>query len=142
MVQLTEVDDEELNQPQAGPHEEEEWDTDDESDASSITSSLADETLYDRLSALQDIVPPKQRAILSNSYNTASDWVGRGLTFGGQALWVISTSVLLVGLPWALAFAEDQQMAEAEQQMKLQQTASEFLTPGAQSAGQPAKAGL
>jgi import receptor subunit TOM22 len=96
-----------------------------ESDASSIASSLADETLYDRLSALQDIVPPKQRAILSNTYSTASDWVGRGLTFGGQALWVLSTSVLLVGLPWALAFAEDQQMAEAEQQMKMQQTANE-----------------
>lgn len=144
MVKLEEVPDEELNKPQVGPEEEEEWDTDDESDTSSVTSSLAEESLYDRLAALQDIVPPRQRAVLSNTYNSATSWVGKGLTFGGQALWVISTSVLLVGLPWALAYAEDQVLAEQEAQVKMQQTANEFLTPGAtlQQPGAPAKAGL
>jgi import receptor subunit TOM22 len=155
MVKLEVVEDEDLNRPQVGPEDEEEWDTDDgkspglllfismhpiispspsllcslshllESDTSSVTSSLAEESLYDRLAALQDIIPPRQRAVLSNSYNSATSWVGKGLTFGGQALWVISTSVLLVGLPWALAYAEDQVLAEQEAQVKMQQTANE-----------------
>jgi len=146
MVKLEEVDDEELNKPQIGPEDDEDWGTDDESDASSITSSIADESLYDRLLALQDIIPPKQRSLLSSTYNTAADWVGKGLHFSGQALWVISTSALLVGLPFALAYQDDQTMAEAEQQMKMQQTANEFLTPGATlqqpGGGAPAKAGL
>jgi mitochondrial import receptor subunit TOM22 len=38
---------------------------------------------------------------------------------------VISTSALLVGLPFALAYQDDQTMAEAEQQMKMQETANE-----------------
>jgi import receptor subunit TOM22 len=40
-------------------------------------------------------------------------------------LWVVSTSVLLAVVPWALAYAEDQQMAEMEREMKMQQSASE-----------------
>jgi import receptor subunit TOM22 len=51
------------------------------------------------------------------------------LSFGGQALWVVSTSALLLGVPWAIAYAEDQQVAEAEQQMKMQQTANDVSSP-------------
>lgn len=97
-----------------------------DSDASSITSSIADnETIYDRIAALQDIVPIKQRRAISRSLSTATSWVKSSLTFGGQALWVVSTSALLLGVPWAIAYAEDQQVAEAEQQMKMQQTAND-----------------
>jgi import receptor subunit TOM22 len=71
------------------------------------------------------MLPPKQRALLANTYASTSQWVGRGLSWGGQALWVVSTSVLLVGLPWALAFSEDQMMADQEAQQKMQQTANE-----------------
>jgi len=146
MVKLEEVADEDLTRPQVGPeHDEDEWDTDSDSDASSITSSNADnETIYDRIAALQDIVPVKQRRAIGRSLNTATSWVKSGLSFGGQALWVVSTSALLLGVPWAIAYAEDQQVAEAEQQMKMQQTANDFLTPGAtlQQPGAPAKAGL
>jgi mitochondrial import receptor subunit TOM22 len=71
------------------------------------------------------MIPPRQRAILTKSYDAASEWVTHGLSFGGSALWVVSTSVLLVGLPWALAFAEDQVQAEQEAQAKMQATANE-----------------
>ena len=47
------------------------------------------------------------------------------LNYGGKTLWVVSTSVLLLGVPWALAFAEEQQMAEMEREMKMQQSANE-----------------
>jgi import receptor subunit TOM22 len=100
-----------------------------DSDASSITSSIADdETLYDRIVALQDIIPAKQRRAIGRSINTATSWVKSGLSFGGNTLWVVSTSALLLGVPWAIAYAEDQQVAEAEQQMKMQQTANDVST--------------
>lgn len=55
------------------------------------------------------------------------------MSFGGKALWVVSTSALLLGVPWALAYAEEQQMIEMEREMKMQQQANEVLT--AQGAG-------
>lgn len=64
------------------------------------------------------------------------------MSFGGKALWVVSTSALLLGVPWALAYAEEQQMIEMEREMKMQQQANEVLTaPGAgaqQGAAKPA----
>jgi hypothetical protein len=81
--------------------------------------------LYERLAALQDILPPSQRKLLHNTIDTSSAWLKTGLSFSGKALWVVSTSVLLAVVPWALAYAEDQQMAEMEREMKMQQSASE-----------------
>jgi import receptor subunit TOM22 len=112
-----------------------------ESDAVSIASSVGEETLLDRLHALQDIIPPKQRLFLQSTYQTASSWTGSALSFSGKALWVISTSVLLVGLPFVLALSDDQIMAEEERRMQLQSTASEFLTPGGAD-GERSGAGL
>jgi hypothetical protein len=57
---------------------------------------MPDETFADRLAALKDIVPPTYRKHLSNTLST-----------------------------WALAFAEEQQMAEMEREMKMQQSANE-----------------
>jgi len=74
------------------------------------------------------MVPPKQRRALSSAWDTTSSWASTGLSFGGKTLWVVSTSALLLGVPWALAFAEEQQMAEMEREMKMQQSANEMLT--------------
>jgi import receptor subunit TOM22 len=48
-----------------------------------------------------------------------------GLLWGGKALWVVGSSALLLGVPWALAYAEEQQLIEMERDMKMQQTTSE-----------------
>lgn len=86
---------------------------------------MPDESFADRLAALKDIVPPTYRKTLSNTFSTTSSWVQTSLNYGGKTLWVVSTSVLLLGVPWALAFAEEQQMAEMEREMKMQQSANE-----------------
>lgn len=67
-----------------------------------------------------------------------------GLFFSGKAMWVVSTSLLLLGVPWALAYAEEQQMIEMEREMQMQQKAGELLTGGspAGQAGGEAKAAL
>jgi len=136
MVKLEEVADEDLVQPQEGPiGGEDDWDTDSDSDASetsSIASStIESETLYDRLLALQDILPPKQRRYLNSTINTTTSLIKSSLSLGGKALWIFSTSALLIGIPFAMAYQEEQQMIEMEREMKMQQSASELLTPGA-----------
>jgi len=132
MVKLEEVIDEEFTRSQEGPLEgEDDWDTDTNSDAESDISSVApDETLYERLTALQDIVPASYRRSISSGVASATSWVKSGLMMGGKTLWVVSTSALLLGVPWALAYAEEQQMAEMEREMKMQQSANELLAPG------------
>jgi import receptor subunit TOM22 len=40
-------------------------------------------------------------------------------------MFVVSTSVLLLGVPWALAFAEEQQMVEMEKEMKMRESGQE-----------------
>jgi len=71
------------------------------------------------------MVPPAQRRYLSATVATATAWARRGLLLGGKTLWVVSTSALLVGVPWALAWSEEQQMMEMEREMRMQQSASE-----------------
>ena len=142
MVKLEEVEDEDLLKPQEGPVEgEDEWDTDsgrlkfalplnaldiklilpfhiDDSDADSVTDN---ESFLDRVSALKDILPPSQRRHISNAVSTTTSWVTTGGVWAGKALWIISTSALLLGVPWALAYTEEQQYAEMEREARLQE---------------------
>ena len=143
MVKLEEVPDEDFIAQQQGPkiEEEDDWDTDSESDASDISDDY-EETFADRIAALADIVPPTYRKKLSSAANTTYDWTTSGLSFSGKALWVISTSALLLGIPWALAFSEEQQMQEMEREMRMQQGANEVLTGGAQAGEQSARPAL
>ncbi|KAL1589871.1 hypothetical protein WHR41_01083 [Cladosporium halotolerans] len=144
MVKLEEVPDEDFQAQQQGPkiEEEDDWDTDSESDTSEISDDSYEESLADRIAALADIVPPTYRKRISSAANTTYDWTASGLSFSGKALWVISTSALLLGIPWALAFSEEQQMQEMEREMRMQQGASEVLTGGAQAGEQAAKPAL
>ncbi|KAK5137324.1 hypothetical protein LTR08_000294 [Meristemomyces frigidus] len=138
MVKLEEVPDEELNAPQPGPtkEEEDEWDTDDESELSEIEDDdTLDETLFDRVAALQDIIPPTYRRNLESVASTGYSWASKAVGLSGKTLWVVSTSALLLGVPWALAFSEEQQVQEMEREMRMQQSANELLTQGA-GAGQ------
>jgi mitochondrial import receptor subunit TOM22 len=145
------------NAPQPGPKDDEDqWESDDgttprfpshlpshsnvcigaESDISDVDSDLpADETLLDRLAALQDIVPPTYRKNLARMTSTATSWASSAAWLSGKTLWVLSTSALLLGVPWALAFSEEQQVQEMEREMRMQQSASQLLTQPAGGQG-------
>ncbi|KZF26614.1 mitochondrial import translocase, subunit Tom22 [Xylona heveae TC161] len=153
MVKLQEVEDEHFAQEQTGPkleENEEDYYTDTDSEVSSDDEPeiSLEESLSERITALKDMIPPKHRAIVTNAVSTTSWWVKRGLSLSGKTLWVVSTSALLLGVPWALAFAEEQQMVEMEKEVRMQQSANEVLTPGAtnqlnqQLGQQPAHAAL
>ncbi|KAF1918411.1 mitochondrial outer membrane translocase complex, subunit Tom22 [Ampelomyces quisqualis] len=138
MVKLEEVMDEEFVREQDGPHDDDDWDTDSESDTSSIASAPTDETLYERILALQDIIPASTRRSIHSKVSTTGSWLKSGLLMGGKTLWVVSTSVLLVGVPWALAYSEEQMIVEQERQDVMAQRAqNEFMAPGTPTPGQP-----
>lgn len=134
MVKLQEVEDEHFDAPQAGPQFEKPGSDDEEFvDTDSDISSDEDEddddetfeeTVYDRLVALKDMVPPKHRARISGAAEGLYNAVAATLRFSGSSLWVISTSAIMLGVPYALAVGEEAQMVEMEKDMKAQQLAS------------------
>jgi len=106
------------------------------SDTEDLDTSL-DESLYDRITALKDIVPPQTRAKLSSVAGTAMNAASNTFSYGGKGLWVICTSVLLLGLPYALAFQEEQMMQEEERQRQLMsEGASGIINAGGEQGGQ------
>lgn len=83
------------------------------------------ETVYDRLYALKDIVPPSARRNISSSASALTSFAKSSVSFTGKALWVISTSVFLVGVPWALAYAEEEQYIQLEREQGMIKGANE-----------------
>ncbi|KFH43940.1 Mitochondrial import receptor subunit-like protein [Hapsidospora chrysogenum ATCC 11550] len=133
MVTLTEVEDEHFQSTQPGPDAEDDDFTDTDSEISNESDyDPSDETLAERLYALRDIVPPTTRGWIAGKFNTVSSAAWTALSFGGKASWVITTSALFLGVPFALSFAEDQQLTAMEQEYNMRQQGSELLTAGAE----------
>jgi mitochondrial import receptor subunit TOM22 len=66
--------------------------------------------------------------------------VSTGVTFGGKGVWVILTSVMLLGIPFALALSEEQALVEAERQQSMMAEGAQGLmaTGEEQSEAKPA----
>jgi len=142
MVELVEVEDESFVTKQVGPDDDEDYtDTDSEISSDEDDDLPTEETLADRLLALKDIIPPATRSYIANTVSKTTYYVKGGLGFGGKALFVLSTSALLLGVPWALAFAEEQQQIDMEKEMRMREMGGEILTPGATSGALSAQLG-
>lgn len=74
------------------------------------------------------MIPPTTRSYIAGKVETTTGWFKSGLLFSGKTLWVVSTSALLLGVPWALAFAEEQQMVEMEKEMRMREMGGEVRT--------------
>ncbi|RMZ89388.1 hypothetical protein DV736_g3377, partial [Chaetothyriales sp. CBS 134916] len=94
------------------------------SDSSDLTP---DETLADRIAALKDIIPPKRRAQIAAVTSTAVQATSNTISYGGKGIWVIATTVLLLGIPYALALGEEQQLMEEERQRGLMSEGAEGI---------------
>ncbi|RAO70532.1 uncharacterized protein BHQ10_006544 [Talaromyces amestolkiae] len=145
MVKLTEVEDEHFTTEKPIPtkeallvsdNEDDEDFTDTESEISEVDSTYdpINETLYDRIVALKDIIPPQSRRRITATIAGLSDATKSTFSFSGKALWVISTSAFLLGVPWALAFAEEEQYVQMEREQGMMRGANEMLTPGTNAA--------
>ncbi|AGO12020.1 AaceriAGR345Cp [[Ashbya] aceris (nom. inval.)] len=115
--------------------------TDDEAYSSDEEDDFDEnETMYDRIVALKDIISPKQRKRLSQAYSSTV-WLFQGLfSKGGNVVWALTTSALLLGVPLSLSLLAEQQLIEMEKNFDLQKDANEILAAG--NAPAPAAAGL
>ncbi|KAG5351686.1 hypothetical protein E4T56_gene3048 [Termitomyces sp. T112] len=111
--------------------------TDDESrtsssvSLSSVSSELsADETFFDRVAALVDIVPPSTRHTISSRISKTASIIKRGGKVAGNIVWIITTSALLVALPLALSLEDEAKIVTQEKEiMEQQQGAQQMLAP-------------
>lgn len=144
MVKLTQVEDEQeaFFQEQAAksganaPIVDEDYESDSGSDSDDEFDE--DETLYDRVIALKDIVPPKQRNQISSFFSGAYSTVYYGVSKAGSLTWILSTSALLLGVPLSLSILAEQQLMELEKEFKLQQGQNDILAPGIEATPAPA----
>ncbi|CDK24466.1 unnamed protein product [Kuraishia capsulata CBS 1993] len=143
MVKLEEVTDEKVGVFPNGTEDEEVFPKEPEAAADEGSESEDDEddfdeeeTLYERIIALKQIFPKEQRNLAASAVSTASSLLHKG----GNLLWIVSSSVLLLSLPYAVALSSEQQLIEMEKEMSLQQSSNDVLAPGADSAFAPAAA--
>ncbi|CAL9727912.1 mitochondrial import receptor subunit Tom22p [Monosporozyma unispora] len=142
MVELTEINDDEnvpVQEPQVVPAEpvntEEKdlfpvskKDESDESDDSDFDDDFDEnETLLDRVIALKEIIPPKQRQCIVESYNSTTSFVKTVFAKGGSLTWALTTSALLLGVPLSLSILSEQQLIEMEKTFDLQKGANDLL---------------
>jgi import receptor subunit TOM22 len=92
-------------------------------------AELESENLYERIIALKDIIPPHSRRRIAGTVTGITDFTKSTFSFSGKALWVISTSAFLLGVPWALAFAEEEQYAQMEKEQGMMKGANEVCFP-------------
>lgn len=110
----------------------------DDSDVSERGLALKEETIWERISALRDIIPPSTRRSIASTINTTTSYAFTGSLLAGKLVWVVTTSALLVGLPFALAVEDESRIVAQEKEMMAQQQgAQHMLTPAAGAAGQP-----
>lgn len=88
---------------------------------SSVESELGEESLYDRLTALRDIVPPSTRHSISSKVSTTASVFKKGGKILGNIVWIVTTSALLVGLPLALSLEDEAKIVAQEKEMLAQQ---------------------
>lgn len=89
---------------------------------SSVGSDLdGEESFYERLTALVDIVPPTTRQKISSSVSkTAGILKGTGKVVG-NLVWIVTTSALLIGLPLALSLEDEAKIVAQEKEILAQQ---------------------
>jgi import receptor subunit TOM22 len=89
---------------------------------SSVESELSiDETFFDRLTALVDIVPPTTRHTISSRISKTASFLKHGGKIAGNIVWVVTTSALLVALPLALSLEDEAKIVAQEKEMMEQQ---------------------
>ncbi|CUS10580.1 unnamed protein product [Tuber aestivum] len=135
MVELREVEDEHFVNAQPAPSDDEDYtDTESEISGDDDDDDLdLEESFYERIAALKDMIPLKQRTYISNGFSKTYNFFSKGFTLGGKTLWILSTSALVLGVPFAVAITDEQQVVEMEKEMKMNQMTTDALTPGAES---------
>ncbi|THH27037.1 hypothetical protein EUX98_g7154 [Antrodiella citrinella] len=86
-----------------------------------------EESFYDRLSALVDIVPPTTRHSISTKIANTASFLSTSGKLVGNLVWIITTSALLVGLPLAMSLEDEAKVVAQEQEMLAQQQGAQQM---------------
>lgn len=71
------------------------------------------------------MIPPSARRTVSSTVSSFTDLTKASFSFSGKALWIISTSAFLLGVPFALAYAEEEQYIQMEREQGMIKGANE-----------------
>lgn len=71
------------------------------------------------------MIPPSARRAATTTASSLTSFSKASLSFSGKALWIISTSAFLLGVPWALAYAEEEQYIQMEREQGMIKGANE-----------------
>ena len=104
--------------------------SDSESEVEDEDLGALDETLYERVAALKDIIPPPTRARISSAFSTGKSGLGTVALFGGKSLWALTSSLLLIGIPFMMAVEAEAQAQEEEKALSMQTGSNDLLGGG------------
>ncbi|CAK5269758.1 unnamed protein product [Mycena citricolor] len=88
---------------------------------SSVSSELEPESVFERISALVDIVPPTTRHAITERVSKTASFVKWGTKRVGNLVWIVTTSALLVALPLALVLEDEAKIVAQERELMEQQ---------------------
>ena len=126
MVEFEEIKDEHYEQDDGFVDEDSDGEfSDASSEADEDDNNVENETIFERIAALKDIIPADRRDSVARILKNAYSFGSMATFIGGKAAYIIITSVLMLGIPYAISGDEDRMIAEQERQMQLQQGMSE-----------------
>jgi mitochondrial import receptor subunit TOM22 len=131
MVEFEEIKDDDYSETGAVVDDQHEWSdqssTDDDDDDDE--ADIANETLFDRISALKDIIQADRRDPIARGLSKAYSY-GRLATYiGGRAVYVVVTAALLIGIPYVMMEEGVKPELEMERQMQAKQTMDQVCSP-------------
>jgi mitochondrial import receptor subunit TOM22 len=98
---------------------------------SSVDSEpFINESFFDRVVALKDMVPPTTRHNISTTLVQTASFVKRGSKIIGNIVWVVTTSALLVALPLSLILEDENKVMTQEREMLEQQQGAQQVRFG------------
>ncbi|KAF3991861.1 hypothetical protein FT663_02007 [Candidozyma haemuli var. vulneris] len=131
MVKLTQVDDETAAATQEPKDVFDHHESDSDSESDFEDDDIENETLYDRIVALKDIVPPEQRVQLSQIADKVKSYTASGISTSGSLLWALTSTGLLLGFPFFIALFSEMQLQEMEKGVAMQQSSQDLIASGA-----------
>lgn len=91
----------------------------------STVSEPEQESIFDRVAALVDIVPPTTRFTIKSRIRKTASAIKTAGKVAGNVVWIVTTSALLVGLPLALSLEDEAKIVAQEKEMLAQQAGAQ-----------------
>ena len=81
-------------------------------------NDFENETVFERICALVDIVPPTTRAKISNSVSTTIQFGSTAVKTVGNLCWILATGILLAGLPIGIELEREGVMMQQQSRIR------------------------